>query len=50
VVVLGTLNGTATFASSVTTGSDIFLGSGNASFKLDFFFSSGTDMMGHIKT
>jgi hypothetical protein len=33
----GTLNGTAaTFASSVTTGSDIFLGSGNAVLSLIF--------------
>jgi hypothetical protein len=45
----GTLNGTAaTFASSVTTGSDIFLGSGNASFKLDF--SSGRGIVGYNST
>jgi hypothetical protein len=43
----GTLNGTATFASSVTTGSDIFLGSGNASFKLDF--SSGRGVLDTIQ-
>jgi hypothetical protein len=43
----GTLNGTAaTFASSVTTGSDIFLGSGNASFKL---FSSGRGVLDTIQ-